>query len=119
MTHAESGVHIDAATRAPTVFDSWGATRRRLLDLAREARVPADAVDTVRIGRQRPDPRAPVQVERQRQRVHGYRDRLLSGARSSQLPAAAEASHHCNCASRAANRFLGPWPRDSRRRHSR
>ena len=35
---------IDHAGRAPTVFDSWSVTRTRLIALAREARVPADAV---------------------------------------------------------------------------
>jgi hypothetical protein len=35
---------LDATARAPTVFDSWSATRARLLDLARTRRLPADAV---------------------------------------------------------------------------
>jgi hypothetical protein len=35
---------LDLAGRAPTVFDSWSDTRRRLLGVAREARVPADAI---------------------------------------------------------------------------
>ncbi len=35
---------LDQADRAPTVFDSWSDTRRRLVALAREARVPADAI---------------------------------------------------------------------------
>jgi len=35
---------LDHALRAPTAFDSWSETRRRLIAFAREARVPADAV---------------------------------------------------------------------------
>jgi hypothetical protein len=35
---------LDLAGRAPTVFDSWSDTRRRLVAFARDARVPADAI---------------------------------------------------------------------------
>lgn len=35
---------LEGAGRAPTVFDSWSETRRRLVGLAREARVPTDGV---------------------------------------------------------------------------
>jgi hypothetical protein len=35
---------LDHAGCAPTVFDSWSETRRRLVALAREGRVPSDAV---------------------------------------------------------------------------
>ena len=35
---------LDLTDHAPTVFDSWSESRRRLIGLAREARVPADAV---------------------------------------------------------------------------
>lgn len=35
---------LDHAETAPTVFDSWGETRARLLSLTRAARVPSDAV---------------------------------------------------------------------------
>ena len=43
VLRANAGV-IDLAERAPGVFDSWSDTRRRLSALARDARVPADAV---------------------------------------------------------------------------
>jgi len=35
---------IDLAARAPGLFDSWSETRRRLMALAQDVRVPADAV---------------------------------------------------------------------------
>jgi hypothetical protein len=38
---------VDRAATAPTVFDSWGDTRRALLSLTVAARVPADAVVVV------------------------------------------------------------------------
>lgn len=38
---------LDLAATAPTVFDSWGDTRRALLALTRAARVPPDAVVVV------------------------------------------------------------------------
>jgi hypothetical protein len=35
---------IDLTARAPGLFDNWSDTRRRLMALARDGRVPADAV---------------------------------------------------------------------------
>ena len=42
--HARNAGVLDLTGRAPTVFDSWSDTRRRLVAFARDARVPADAI---------------------------------------------------------------------------
>lgn len=39
-----NGQVLDLTGRAPTVFDSWSDTRRQLVALARDTRVPADAI---------------------------------------------------------------------------